>query len=85
MVLARWLMVCALGFLFLIMGCQNTREEPQPAQVSREALTESAVEAMKRNAYDFLPKPFTYDELEILIGKLERGRSPVESLPDPPA
>jgi signal transduction histidine kinase len=34
------------------------------------ATIESAVEAMKLNAYDFLPKPFTPDQLRIVI---ERG------------
>jgi len=37
------------------------------------ATIESAVEAMKRGAYDFLPKPFTPDELRIIIRRgLER-------------
>jgi len=34
------------------------------------ATIESAVEAMKRNAYDFLPKPFTPQQLRIVV---ERG------------
>jgi signal transduction histidine kinase len=39
------------------------------------ATIESAVEAMKRNAYDFLPKPFTPDQLRIVISRgLERRR-----------
>jgi two-component system sensor histidine kinase/response regulator len=37
------------------------------------ATIESAVEAMKRNAYDFLPKPFTPDQLRIVTSRgLER-------------
>jgi len=44
------------------------------------ATIESAVEAMKRNAYDFLPKPFTPDQLRIVIKRgLERRRLVVES------
>jgi two-component system sensor histidine kinase/response regulator len=36
---------------------------------------QSAVEAMKRGAYDFLPKPFTPDELRIIVRRgLERRR-----------
>jgi len=39
------------------------------------ATIESAVEAMKRNAYDFLPKPFTPDHLRIVIKRgLERRK-----------
>ncbi|UCG58627.1 MAG: hybrid sensor histidine kinase/response regulator [Phycisphaerales bacterium] len=43
------------------------------------ATIESAVEAMKRNAYDFLPKPFTPDHLRIVIRRaLERRRLSIE-------
>jgi len=39
------------------------------------ATVESAVEAMKKGAYDFLPKPFTPDQLRIIIKRgLERRR-----------
>jgi two-component system sensor histidine kinase/response regulator len=44
------------------------------------ATIESAVEAMKLNAYDFLPKPFTPDQLRIVISRgLERRRLAAES------
>ncbi len=44
------------------------------------ATIESAVEAMKRNAYDFLPKPFSPDQLRIVIERgLERRRLTAES------
>jgi two-component system sensor histidine kinase/response regulator len=44
------------------------------------ATIESAVEAMKRSAYDFLAKPFTPDQLRIVIERgLERRRLAVES------
>ncbi len=37
------------------------------------ATVESAVEAMKKGAYDFVPKPFTPDQLRIVVGRaLER-------------
>ena len=43
------------------------------------ATIESAVEAMKRNAYDFLPKPFTPDHLRIVIQRgLEKRRLSIE-------
>ena len=41
---------------------------------------ESAVEAMKRGAYDFLPKPFSPDELRIIVRRgLERRKLSLES------
>ena len=44
------------------------------------ATIESAVEAMKRNAYNFLPKPFTPDQLRIIIERgIERRRLAIES------
>jgi len=44
------------------------------------ATIESAVEAMKHNAYDFLPKPFTPNQLRIVIERgLERRRLVAES------
>jgi signal transduction histidine kinase len=44
------------------------------------ATIESAVEAMKRNAYDFLPKPFTPDQLRIVVKRgLERRRLAIEA------
>lgn len=39
------------------------------------ATIESAVEAMKRGAFDFLPKPFTPDELRLIVNRgLEQRR-----------
>ena len=39
------------------------------------ATVESAVEVMKRGAYDFIPKPFTPDQLRIVVRRaLERRR-----------
>ncbi len=44
------------------------------------ATVNSAVEAMKHNAYDFLPKPFTPDELRLLTKRgLERRRLILET------
>lgn len=41
---------------------------------------ESAVEAMKRGAYDFLPKPFAPDELRVIVRRgLEKRRLSLES------
>jgi len=38
-----------------------------PIVITGYATIESAVEAMKRGAYDFLPKPFTPEELRMII------------------
>jgi len=44
------------------------------------ATISSAVDAMKRGAYDFIPKPFTPDELNLIIARgLERRRLLLES------
>jgi two-component system sensor histidine kinase/response regulator len=51
--------------------------DPQtiPIVITGYATVESAVEAMKKGAYDFLPKPFTPDELRIIVGRaLERRK-----------
>ncbi len=46
-----------------------------PIVITGYATVESAVEAMKRGAFDFLPKPFTPDELRVIIRRgLERKR-----------
>jgi signal transduction histidine kinase len=44
-----------------------------PVVITGYATVDSAVEAMKRGAFDFLPKPFTPDELRIIVKRgLER-------------
>lgn len=44
------------------------------------ATVESAVEAMKKGAYDFLPKPFSPDQLRIIVKRgLERRRLTLET------
>jgi len=39
------------------------------------ATVESAVEAMKKGAYDFIPKPFTPDQLRIIVKRALEKRS----------
>jgi signal transduction histidine kinase len=56
--------------------------DPQiiPIVITGYATVESAVEAMKKGAYDFLPKPFTPEELRIIIKRaLERRRLAIEA------
>ncbi len=56
--------------------------DPQliPIVITGYATVDSAVEAMKKGAYDFLPKPFTPEELRLIIGRaLERRRLAVEA------
>jgi len=51
-----------------------------PIVITGYATVESAVEAMKKGAYDFLPKPFTPDELRIIIRRaLERRKLAMEA------
>jgi len=51
-----------------------------PVMITGYATVESAVEAMKHGAYDYLPKPFTPDELRMIIKRgLERRRYMVET------
>jgi len=57
---------------------EKTKEiEPNiiPIVITGYATVESAVEAMKKGAYDFLPKPFSPEELRIIIRRgLERKK-----------
>lgn len=51
-----------------------------PVVITGYATVESAVEAMKKEAYDFLPKPFTPEELRIIIRRgLERRKLILET------
>ena len=44
------------------------------------ATVDSAVEAIKKGAYDFLPKPFTPDEFRVITGRaIERRRLVLET------
>jgi len=59
-----------------------TEADPKiiPVVITGYATVESAVEAMKKGAYDFLPKPFTPEELRIIIRRgLERRKLILET------
>lgn len=56
--------------------------DPQIAAIviTGYATVDSAVEAMKKGAYDFLPKPFTPEELRLILARaLERRRLALEA------
>ncbi|MDH7511467.1 MAG: ATP-binding protein [Clostridiales bacterium] len=56
--------------------------DPQliPIVITGYATVDSAVEAMKKGAYDFLPKPFAPEELRLIISRaLERRRLAMEA------
>src|SRR5205085_8367178 len=42
--------------------------------VTAYATIETAVEAMRRGAFDYLPKPFTPDQLRLVLGRIEQLR-----------
>ena len=42
--------------------------------ITAYATIETAVEAMRRGAFDYLPKPFTPDQLRVLLDKVTRQR-----------
>jgi NtrC-family two-component system response regulator AlgB len=42
--------------------------------VTAYATIETAVEAMRRGAFDYLPKPFTPDQLRVVLERIERMR-----------
>lgn len=46
-----------------------------PIVITGYATVSSAVEAMKRGAYDFLPKPFTPEEFRLIVGRGAEKRS----------
>jgi two-component system, NtrC family, response regulator AlgB len=51
--------------------------------ITAYASIDSAVEAMRRGAFDYLPKPFTHDQVAFLVGKVAKVRAlelEVESL-----
>jgi two-component system sensor histidine kinase/response regulator len=69
-----------MGGMELLERIRDIDENIVSIVITGYATIESAVEAMKRNAYDFLPKPFTPDHLRIVIKRgLEKRRLTIES------
>ena len=48
---------------------EKVLDDPNCYVITGYATIESAVEAMKRGAFDFLPKPFTPDELRLIVNR----------------
>jgi len=62
-----------LGGLEVLERIKNIDPDIIPIVITGYATVESAVDAMKRGAYDFLPKPFAPEELRLIIKRgLER-------------
>jgi len=67
------------GFEVMERGLQHNKDLVFVV-ITGYATVESAVEAMKKGAYDFLPKPFSPEELRIIIRRgLERRRLLLET------
>jgi two-component system, NtrC family, response regulator PilR len=59
----------------LLKMVKEVHPETVVIMITAYASTESAVEAMKEGAYDYITKPFNVEEIKVIIGKaLERGR-----------
>lgn len=64
-----------IGGLEVLDQVRKINPEIIPIVITGYATVGSAVEAMKRGAYDFLPKPFTPEELRLIIRRgIERKR-----------
>ena len=50
--------------------------------ITAYASIDSAVEAMRRGAFDYLPKPFTHEQVLAVIGKVARVRSLEQKVAD---
>jgi DNA-binding NtrC family response regulator len=61
--------------LELLQRVKEARPEVQVVMMTAYASVESAVEAMKKGAYDYLVKPFEPEELRILIRRLMEKQS----------
>jgi signal transduction histidine kinase len=64
-----------IGGLEVLEKVKEINPDTIPIVITGYATVESAVEAMKRGAYDFLPKPFTPEELRLIIRRgIERKK-----------
>jgi two-component system, sensor histidine kinase and response regulator len=69
-----------LGGLDVLQQVQLIDSQIVAIVITGYATVDAAVEAMKRGAYDFLPKPFTPDELRLILARaLERRHLSLEA------
>ena len=58
---------------FVVHRCNDfgmgDKKIPGDGVITGYGTVESAVDAIKKGAYDFVPKPFKMDELEVIIGR----------------
>ena len=69
-----------IGGLEVLDQVRKINPDIIPIVITGYATVGSAVEAMKRGAYDFLPKPFTPEELRLIVRRgIERKRLQAEA------
>ncbi len=61
------LMMPGIGGMEVLKSVQETHPDLLVIVITGYATIENAVEAMKSGAYDFIPKPFTPDQLRIVV------------------
>ncbi len=70
-----------VGGLEVLKAVKDASPETVVLMITAFASTETAVEAMKRGAYDYLTKPFQIDEVQLIIrNALERRRLSTENM-----
>ncbi len=70
-----------MGGLELLKNIKDVSPDTEVIMITAYASTETAVEAMKEGAYDYITKPFKVDEIRLIIKKaLEKKRLEVENL-----